>query len=222
MKGVVLYNICINYIKIGIYSYIMQSISKLNIIEVGLDEVARGCMFGRVYTAAVIWPPDFIEDKNYIIKDSKKLSKKKREELYYYIIDTALDWNVNYMEHDEIDKLNILQATLKSMHNNLDNLSIDVDHILVDGTNFNPYNKIPYTCVIKGDNKFYSIAAASILAKVEHDWYIEELCRTQPELQEKYELLNNMGYGTKTHMDSIKKYGISEYHRKSFGICKNY
>ena len=137
MKGVVLYNICINYIKIGIYSYIMQSISKTNIIEVGLDEVARGCMFGRVYTAAVIWPPYFVEDQNYIIKDSKKLSKKKREELYYYIIDTALDWNVNYMEHDEIDKLNILQATLKSMHNNLDNLSIDVDHILVDGTNFN-------------------------------------------------------------------------------------
>ena len=200
----------------------MQSISKINIIEVGLDEVARGCMFGRVYTAAVIWPPDFEEDKNYIIKDSKKLSKKKREELYYYIIDTALDWNINYMEHDEIDKLNILQATLKSMHNNLDNLSIDVDHILVDGTNFNPYKKIPHTCVIKGDNKYYSIAAASILAKVEHDWYIEKLCRTQPELHEKYDLLNNMGYGTKTHMDNIKTYGISKYHRKSFGICKNY
>ena len=178
-------------------------------------------MFGRVYTAAVIWPEDYVEDPNYIIKDSKKLSKK-REELYYYIINTAIDWNVNYMENDEIDKLNILQATMKSMHHNLDNLLIDVDHILVDGTNFNSYNKIPYTCVVKGDDKYYSIAAASILAKVEHDWYIEELCKKKPELHEKYDLLNNMGYGTKNHMDNIKKYGISEYHRKSFGICKNY
>ena len=204
------------------YYYIMQSISKKNIIEVGLDEVARGCMFGRVYTAAVIWPEDYVEDPNYIIKDSKKLSKKKREELYYYIINTALDWNVNYMENTEIDKLNILQATMKSMHINLDNLLIDVDHILVDGTNFNSYNKIPYTCIVKGDDKYYSIAAASILAKVEHDWYIEDLCKKNPELHEKYDLLNNMGYGTKNHMDNIKKYGISEYHRRSFGICKNY
>jgi len=204
------------------YYYIMQPISKKNSIEVGLDEVARGCMFGRVYSAAVIWPEDYEENPNYIIKDSKKLSKKKREELYYYIIDNAIDWNVNYIENEEIDKLNILQATMKSMHNNLDKLLIDVDHILVDGTNFNPYNKIPYTCVIKGDDKYYSIAAASILAKVEHDWYIEDLCKKKPELHEKYDLLNNMGYGTKNHMDNIKKYGISEYHRRSFGICKNY
>ena len=200
----------------------MQPISKKNSIEVGLDEVARGCMFGRVYSAAVIWPEDYEENPDYIIKDSKKLSKKKREELYYYIIDNAIDWNVNYIENEEIDKLNILQATMKSMHNNLDKLLIDVDHILVDGTNFNPYNKIPYTCVIKGDDKYYSIAAASILAKVEHDWYIEDLCKKKPELHEKYDLLNNMGYGTKNHMDNIKKYGISEYHRRSFGICKNY
>ena len=200
----------------------MKTISKTNIIEVGLDEVARGCMFGRVYTAAVIWPEDYEEDSNYVIKDSKKLSKKKREELYYYIINTALDWNVNYIENDEIDKINILQATMKSMHSNLDNLLIDVDHILVDGTNFNQYSNVPYTCVPKGDNKYYSIAAASILAKVEHDWYIEKLCKEQPELNDKYNLLSNMGYGTKTHMDNIKKYGSSEFHRKSFGICKEY
>ena len=204
------------------YISIMETSSKKNIIEVGLDEVARGCMFGRVYTAAVIWPEDFEEDPNYIIKDSKKLTKKKREELYDYIINTALDWNINYMEHHDIDKLNILQATMKSMHINLDNLLIDVDHILVDGTNFNQYSNIPYTCIPKGDNKYYSIAAASILAKVAHDRYIEELCKNEPELHEKYDLLNNMGYGTKNHMDNIKKYGISEYHRKSFGICKNY
>ena len=200
----------------------MKTCSKKNIIEVGLDEVARGCMFGRVYTAAVIWPEDFVEEPNFIIKDSKKLSKKKREELYYYIIDNAVDWNVTYMEPEVIDKINILQATLKSMHINLDNLMIDVDHILVDGTNFNKYSNIPYTCVEKGDNKYYSIAAASILAKVEHDWYIEELCKKNPELNEKYDLLNNMGYGTKKHMESIKKYGTTQFHRKSFGICKFY
>lgn len=200
----------------------MKSCSKKNIIEVGLDEVARGCMFGRVYTAAVIWPEDYIEDPNFVIKDSKKLSKQKREELYYYIIDNALDWNVNYIESEEIDKINILQATLKSMHRNLDNLMIDVDHILVDGTNFNKYSNVPYTCIVKGDDKYYSIAAASILAKVEHDWYIENLCKVIPELDEKYDLLNNMGYGTKKHMESIKKYGITIHHRKSFGICKSY
>jgi len=200
----------------------MKTSSKQNIIEVGLDEVARGCMFGRVYTAAVIWPQDYSEDQHFIIKDSKKLSKKKREELYFYIINTALDWNVKYIENDEIDKINILQATMKSMHTNLDNLLIDVDHILVDGTNFNKYSNVPYTCVPKGDNKYYSIAAASILAKVEHDWYIEKLCAEYPELNEKYDLLSNMGYGTKTHMDNIKKYGISEFHRRSFGICKEF
>lgn len=200
----------------------MKTISKNNIIEVGIDEVARGCMFGRVYTAAVIWPEDYVEDPNFIIKDSKKLSKKKREELYDYIIDTALDWNINYMEAEEIDKYNILQATMKSMHKNLDNLFIDVDHILVDGTNFNKYSNIPYTCVVQGDSKYYSIAAASILAKVSHDWYIEDLCKKNSELNQKYDLLNNMGYGTKTHMESIKKYGSSCYHRKSFGICKIY
>ena len=200
----------------------MKSCSKKNIIEVGLDEVARGCMFGRVYTAAVIWPEDYIENPNFVIKDSKKLSKQRREELYYYIINNALDWNVNYIESEEIDKINILQATLKSMHRNLDNLMIDVDHILVDGTNFNKYSNVPYTCIVSGDDKYYSIAAASILAKVEHDWYIEKLCKENPELNEKYDLLNNMGYGTKKHMESIKKYGTTIHHRKSFGICKFY
>ena len=126
------------------------------------------------------------------------------------------------MEPETIDKINILQATLKSMHINLDNLMVDIDHILVDGTNFNKYSNIPYTCVEKGDNKYYSIAAASILAKVEHDWYIEELCNKNPELNEKYDLLNNMGYGTKKHMESIKKYGTTKFHRKSFSICKFY
>jgi ribonuclease HII len=200
----------------------MKTVSQNNIIEVGLDEVARGCMFGRVYTACVIWPEDYVENPDYIIKDSKQLSKKKREELYYYIINTAIDWNINYIEPEVIDNINILQATLKSMHTNLDNLLIDVDHILVDGSNFKQYSNIPYTCIVKGDSIYYSIAAASILAKVAHDWYIEDLCNKNPELNIKYDLLNNMGYGTKKHMDSIKKFGTTQYHRKSFGICKYY
>ena len=200
----------------------MQSYYKKNSIEVGLDEVARGCMFGRVYTAAVIWPIELNDKIQLKIKDSKKLSKKKREELYYYIIDNACEWNISYMEPDVIDNINILEATLKSMHKNIDNLVIDIDHILVDGTNFKKYKKIPHTCIINGDSKYYSIAAASILAKVEHDWYIENLCKENKELDIKYDLLNNMGYGTKKHMEGIKKYGISEHHRKSFGICKMY
>jgi ribonuclease HII len=200
----------------------MESICKLGTIEAGLDEVARGCMFGRVYTACVIWPENYELDSNFVIKDSKKLSKKKREELYDYIITTAIDWNVTYMEPEAIDSLNILQATQKSMHNNLDNLIIDVDHILVDGTYFNKYRDIDHTCVIQGDDSYYSIAAASILAKVEHDWYIENLCKNEPELNDKYDLLSNMGYGTKKHMEGIKKYGITKYHRKTFGLCKDY
>lgn len=191
-------------------------------IEVGLDEVGRGCMFGRVYTAGVIWPIDYIEDENFIIKDSKKLSKDQREKLYYYIIDNCIEWNVNYIENDEIDKINILKATMKSMHENIDRLDIDVDHILVDGTIFYKYKDKKHTCIEKGDNKYYSIAAASILAKVEHDWYIEKLCKETPDLHEKYDLLNNMGYGTKNHMEGIKKNGITSLHRKSFGICKSF
>ena len=153
----------------------MKNYHKNDCIEVGIDEVGRGCMLGRVYTASVIWPIDYIEDKNFVIKDSKKLSKKEREKLYDYIIDTSIEWNVNYIENTEIDKINILNATMKSMHENLNNMYIDVDHILVDGTIFYKYKDINHTCVVKGDNKYYSIAAASIIAKVEHDKHIEDM-----------------------------------------------
>lgn len=200
----------------------MKKIHKDDCIEVGIDEVGRGCMFGRVYTACVIWPIDYEYDENFIIKDSKKLSKKERERLYYYIVNNAIDWNVSFIENDEIDKINILQATMKSMHQNIDKLNIDVDHILVDGTIFYKYKDKEHTCVVKGDDKYYSIAAASILAKVEHDWYIEKLCEENNQLNENYDLLNNMGYGTKKHMEGIKKNGISIFHRKSFGICKQF
>tara|TARA_B100001094_G_C17864305_1_gene638959 strand:- start:45 stop:659 length:615 start_codon:yes stop_codon:yes gene_type:complete len=195
-------------------------------IEVGIDEAGRGCMSGRIYAAAVILPKEF-EDEYYLnIKDSKKISRKKRKEIRKYIEENAIDFGIGYSEPKEIDEINILNANIKSMHRALDNLSVDFDHIYIDGDKFKPYynnydNIIPYSCIVKGDNLYYNIAAASILAKVYHDEYVEDLVKNNPEL-EKYGWLNNMCYGAKTHIDAIKKYGITEYHRKTFGICKFY
>jgi ribonuclease HII len=208
----------------------MNKYYKKDIIEVGIDEVARGCLFGRVYSACVIWPQDddnveedeYQDINEYLIKDSKKLTKKKREELYDYIINRALDYRITYGEHDLIDDINIRNAVYNIMHSNLDNMLIDPDLILVDGDYFPKYKNIKHKCIVGGDNKYISIAAASILAKVEHDRYIEDICEQYPYLHEQYDLLNNMGYGTKKHMEGIKKYGISDFHRRSFGICKKY
>lgn len=194
-------------------------------IEAGIDEAGRGSLIGRVYTAVVVWNNELEEDiltKISEIKDSKKLSKKKRTELRHFIEENALDYSVSYKENYEIDKDNILNATLLSMHKSLDNLNIVPDKILVDGNYFKEYyssnKKIDYECVIKGDDTYVSIASASILAKVYHDEHIEDLCKNNPDLI-KYDLLNNMGYGTKKHLEAIKDYGISEFHRKSFKCC---
>ena len=195
-------------------------------IEAGIDEVARGCLLGRVYTCAVIWNKENDEDFDHpIMKDSKRFNKEKREEMAEYIKNYALDYSIAYNDEKKIDKINILNATFDSMHKSLDGLNIDIDNILVDGNRFKPYlnkegNYVPHICFEKGDTKYYAIAAASILAKVEHDKYIRELCRKYPELDEKYDLLSNMGYGTESHINGIKKYGISQFHRKTFGICK--
>ena len=175
-------------------------------IEAGIDEVARGCLLGRVYTCAVIWNKENDEDFDHpIMKDSKKFSKEKREEMAEYIKNYALDYSIAYNDEKKIDKINILNATFDSMHKSLDGLNIDIDNILVDGNRFKPYlnkegNYVPHICFEKGDTKYYAIAAASILAKVEHDKYIRELCRKYPELDEKYDLLSNMGYGTESHI----------------------
>lgn len=195
-------------------------------IEAGIDEAGRGSLIGRVYTAVVILNNDLDDElleKMNEIRDSKKLSKKKRNELRYFIEENALDYSVSYKENYEIDKDNILNATLSSMHNSLDNLNIIPDKILVDGNNFKEYyvndTKIDYECIVKGDDTYMSIASASILAKVYHDEHIEELCKDNEDLI-KYDLLNNMGYGTKKHLQAITDYGISEFHRKSFKCCK--
>ena len=199
----------------------LKMYKNINDIEVGLDECARGVMFGRLYAAAVIMPKDKLKDKLFEnIKDSKKLSKKKREELYNYIIKNCIEYSISWIDEKEIDKINILQANLKAFHLCLDKLKTNFTHILVDGIHFNSYNCFTHECIKGGDNKYISIAAASILAKVSHDKYIMNLCENVSELK-KYDLENNMGYGTKKHLEAINKYGSSSYHRKTFGICKN-
>lgn len=209
--------------------------STSELIEIGIDEAGRGPMLGRVYTAAVILPKDDSYDHS-LMKDSKRFhSEKKIKEAAEYIKKNAIMWKVQYAEKEEIDKLNIRNATHKSMHRCVfDILQSSAEHkyqyhLLVDGNDFKPYTmmdmdegfiQIPHTCIEGGDNKYSAIAAASILAKVARDDYIDELCKQYPLLDERYGLQNNKGYGTKIHMDGIKKYGISQFHRTSFGICK--
>tara|TARA_B100000674_G_C37954450_1_gene968843 strand:- start:626 stop:1261 length:636 start_codon:yes stop_codon:yes gene_type:complete len=196
-------------------------------LEAGIDEVARGCLLGRVYSAAVIWPKENDPDIDHpIMKDSKKLSAQKRVIMRDYIFENAIDYSVGYADENVIDKINILNATYNAMHSAIGGLSIDLDYLIVDGNKFKPYmNKdgdlVPHKCVINGDANYYAIAAASILAKVEHDEYIQNLCEEYPELDERYDLLSNMGYGTEKHIEGIKKYGISQFHRRSFGICQS-
>ena len=195
------------------------------LIEVGIDEAGRGCLSGRVYVGAVILPKSIDDDIYKQIKDSKKLSRKKRKILRKYIEKTALAYSVAYATSEEIDQLNILEATLQTMHTAISGLSIEPEQILVDGNRFHTYmskkgNFIPHELIKGGDNLYYSIAAASILAKVYHDEYIEDLCEEDPSLQEKYNWLNNMCYGTKAHLEGIKKYGVTKHHRKSFKPCQ--
>ena len=198
-----------------------------NILEAGIDEVARGCLFGRVYAAVVIWRNgnelkdllEYLKINEIILKDSKKLSSEKRKIIKEYIEEFSLDYGVGWCSENEIDLLNIRNATFSAMHKAVDKLLIKPEILLVDGDSFKPYKKINHKCIIKGDSKITSISAASILAKVYHDNYIEELVNNNNNLL-KYDLLNNMGYGTKKHIDAIKKYGITKYHRKTFGICK--
>lgn len=204
-----------------------------NIYEIGVDEAGRGPLFGRVYAAAVILPKDdsFEHSK---MKDSKKFhSKTKIEETAEYIKTHAFAWYVSYEDETVIDEINILQATQKCMHTCIREVKKQIEHIehidssycihlLIDGNYFNPFEELAFTTVEGGDNKYTCIAAASILAKVERDKYIEDLCRKNPELSEKYGLDSNKGYGAKKHIEGIKKYGITTGHRKTFGICKQF
>jgi ribonuclease HII len=199
------------------------------IIEVGIDECARGCLLGSVFIGAVILPnniEELCEDYGIKIKDSKKMTMEQREEAYDFIKMVSLDSIVISKDNQEIDEKNILKTTLNGMHEAIRNLSIKPEKILVDGDKFPIYRDeygelIEHECVVSGDNTYMSIAAASIIAKVEHDRYIVKLVNDNPYL-EKYDILNNMAYGTEKHINAIKEYGITKFHRKTFGICKNY
>ncbi len=178
-------------------------------VEVGIDEVGRGCLAGPVVASAVILPSDFDYD---IVKDSKKLTEKRRKEAYELIKEHAIEYSISFVDAKSIDKFNILQATMAAMHGCLDKLESEPNHILVDGNVFNKYRDIEHTTVVKGDSKYYSIAAASILAKVTRDEYMKE----QHEKFPMYKWDSNKGYGSKVHREAIKEEGISPLHRKSF------
>ena len=189
----------------------LKSFLHKNKIEVGCDEAGRGCLAGPVYAAAVILPTDY---KNALLNDSKKLSEKRRYELRDQIIKESIEWAVASVPNFEIDKINILNASIKAMQLAISKLNIIPEHILVDGNRFNPYKNIPHTCIIKGDGKFMSIAAASILAKTFRDDYMIKLHEKFPY----YAWINNKGYPTKKHRQGIIENGITEYHRKSFQL----
>ena len=192
---------------------LMNKFSKFK-YEAGIDEAGRGSLAGPVTAAAVILGKNF-DNKN--LNDSKKLSPKKRLELKKYIEKNALAYSIAFVSALHIDKNNILNSTFKAMHMSLEGLDIEPDFILVDGNLFKPYRDIKYRCVIKGDQKYQNIAAASILAKTYRDEYMSNLHIKFPE----YDWIKNKGYGTKFHIDVIKKFGRTKYHRKSFQIKSN-
>jgi ribonuclease HII len=180
-----------------------------NLVECGVDESGRGSLAGPVFAAAVIFPKNFKSD---LIKDSKKLSKKRRIEAVEEIKNNAIAYSISLVSEEKIDRLNIQNAVFIAMNNAIEELSVTPEHVLVDGNQFDSYRDIPYTCIVKGDDKFLSIAAASILAKVFRDEYMLYLHEKFPE----YSWDKNKGYGSKHHIDIIKNEGITQYHRKSF------
>ena len=206
-------------------------------IQVGIDEAGRGCFAGPVVASSVCWDTEWLISHQHehpeisIIKDSKKLSSKQRKSCFEFIKANALDYHVSFVSNAEIDSTNILKATYKAMHDSLDHLDVPFEKILVDGNSFESYKNIkperemfiiPHVCVTNGDNIYFNIACASILAKVSRDEHIERLCEDNPHYQEYYQWKNNKCYGTKKHIEGIQRHGITPLHRKTFGMCKEY
>lgn len=189
----------------------LQPFLNPGLIEAGCDEAGRGCLCGPVSCAAVILPPDFECPE---LNDSKQLSEKKRAALRPYIEEHALAWAVVMVEAEEIDRINILQASITGMHRALDALTVRPEHILVDGNRFRKYNDIPHTTVVKGDATYMSIAAASILAKTHRDELMKRLAEEYPE----YGWAVNKGYPTKAHRAAIAQYGPTPHHRRTFRL----
>ena len=187
----------------------LKSYSQNILIECGTDEAGRGCLAGPVTAAAVILPQSF---KNKILTDSKLLTHKSRELLRPVIEQEALAFGIAHVFPEEIDEINILNASIKAMHLAIEKLKQQPQHILVDGNRFKPYKECSHECIIKGDSKFLSIAAASVLAKTERDRYMRELHMQFPH----YNWKKNKGYPTKEHRQAIKEFGITSHHRKSF------
>jgi ribonuclease HII len=182
-----------------------------NLIEAGCDEAGRGCLAGPVVAAAVILPKLY---KHPVLTDSKKLSGKQRAQLREEIISSAIAWKVAFIDNVEIDKLNILRATIKAMHNAIEGLAREPEFLLIDGNRFYPYKKLRHQTIIKGDGLYYSIAAASVLAKTFRDEYMEKIHFEFPD----YNWGKNKGYATSDHRKAILRYGITPYHRKSFQL----
>jgi len=198
-------------------------------IIAGVDEVARGTFIGPVVAVCVVLPKSFPDETYKQIKDSKKLSEKKREFLASYIKDTCITYGVGEVSNEDIDKINILNATMKAMNRAINEAykKHSFDYLLIDGPNFKGYvppgedeDMIEYECVLQGDSKYLSIAAASIIAKDYHTKLINKLVEDNPKLM-LYDIKKNKGYGTKNHINALKIHGLSEFHRKTFGICKS-
>lgn len=182
-----------------------------DLVEAGCDEAGRGCLAGSVYAAAVILPPDY---DNALLNDSKKLTEKRRYALRDDIIRDAVAWAVGVVTPEEIDRINILRASFLAMHRALDQLKVRPEAVIVDGNRFTPYRDLPYTTIVKGDGKYQSIAAASILAKTFRDDYMDALAKEYPY----YDWQSNKGYPTRAHREGICLHGISPYHRKSYNL----
>lgn len=182
-----------------------------NLVEAGCDEAGRGCLAGAVYAAAVILPHDF---RNELLNDSKQLTEKQRYALREVVEREALAWAVGVVTPEEIDRINILNASFLSMHRAVDQLKLRPEHLLIDGNRFKKYQDVPHTTVVKGDGKYMAIAAASVLAKTYRDDYMNRLAEEYPQ----YDWDSNKGYPTKKHREAIRLYGTTPYHRMSYNL----
>lgn len=189
----------------------LKAFFKENVVEAGCDEAGRGCLAGPVVAAAVILPSDYY---NETLDDSKKLTEKKRNELRTIIETEAISWAVAFVDHEKIDQINILNASYLAMHQAIEKLNALPEHLIIDGNRFKKYKNIPHQCIVKGDAKYLSIAAASVLAKTHRDEYMMKLHEEFPN----YGWDKNKAYATEKHREAIKKYGQTLYHRKSFRL----
>ena len=187
---------------------------KEGVTEAGCDEAGRGCLAGSVYAAAVIFPAGYTNEE---LNDSKQLTDRRRKRLREIIERDALAWAVGIVTPEEIDHINIINDSILAMHRALDMLKVRPESIIVDGNRFKPYHDIEHTCVVKGDAKYLSIAAASILAKTYRDDYMDSLAKEYPQ----YDWTSNKGYPTKKHREALRLYGITPYHRKSYNLLGN-